>query len=59
MLQVHSFDLVANNEHVQACNIRDVPLRDGQIDVVVMCLSLMGTDMGQFVLEANRILKLQ
>ncbi|OQR73092.1 ribosomal RNA-processing protein 8-like [Tropilaelaps mercedesae] len=55
--KVHSFDFVSVNEHVTACNIKDVPLEDGSVDVTVMCLSLMGTDMGQFVLEANRILK--
>ncbi|KAJ2311034.1 25S rRNA (adenine645-N1)-methyltransferase [Coemansia sp. RSA 2702] len=54
---VHSFDLVAHNEHVTACNIANVPLDAGSVDVAVFCLALMGTDFMQFIREANRILR--
>ncbi len=41
---VHSFDLVAANERVQACDMADVPLADRSVDVAVFCLALMGTN---------------
>lgn len=56
-LSVHSFDLVAANERVTACDIARTPLADGAVDVVVFCLSLMGTNYGEFVVEARRILR--
>ncbi|VDN18687.1 unnamed protein product [Gongylonema pulchrum] len=40
---VHSFDLV--------------PLESGSVDIVVFCLSLMGTDLHEYFREANRLLK--
>jgi len=54
---VHSFDLVAANERVTACNMENVPLNDASIDVAVFCLSLMGTDFWQYIQEAWRVLK--
>lgn len=54
---VHSFDLVAVNERVTACNIADVPLSDASLDVAVFCLSLMGTDWLDFLREARRCLR--
>ncbi|CAD5220010.1 unnamed protein product [Bursaphelenchus okinawaensis] len=56
-LDVRSFDLVAANEHVTECDITKTPLKDGEVDVVVYCLSLMGTNLGDFIREANRVLK--
>lgn len=53
---VHSFDLVAVNDSVTACNIANVPLEDKSVDIVVFCLSLMGTDFTSFIKEAWRIL---
>lgn len=53
---VHSFDLVASNKNITACNIAHVPLEDKSVDVVVFCLSLMGTDFSDFIKEAWRIL---
>eukprot|EP00727_Mastigamoeba_balamuthi_P013141 m51a1_g845 putative ribosomal rna-processing protein 8 (465) ;mRNA; f:770929-772529 len=57
MHTVHSFDLVAANEFVTACNIADVPLETGTADVGVFCLSLMGTDFIKFLREGTRVLK--
>ncbi|KAF4741766.1 25S rRNA (adenine645-N1)-methyltransferase [Perkinsus olseni] len=54
---VHSFDLVARNDSVTACNMADVPLEDGALDVAVFCLALMGVDWPSFVKEAWRCLK--
>lgn len=55
--KVHSFDLIALNEHVTVCDISKLPLPSQTVDVAVFCLSLMGTNLNAFVLEANRILK--
>ena len=54
---VHSYDLVAANARVEACNIAQVPLADGAVDVAVFCLSLMGTDYVQFLVEGRRVLR--
>jgi len=55
--KVHSLDLVAQNEHVQACDMANVPLSNNSVDVVVFCLSLMGTNTLDFLKEAQRVLK--
>ncbi|KAI9091722.1 methyltransferase-domain-containing protein [Phlyctochytrium arcticum] len=54
---VHSFDLVKRSEEVTACDIRKVPLKAATVDVVIFCLSLMGTNFLEFLQEAHRILK--
>ncbi|XP_069059743.1 ribosomal RNA-processing protein 8 isoform X1 [Pleurodeles waltl] len=54
---VHSFDLVALNEHVTVCDMAKVPLADESVDIAVFCLALMGTNLQDFFAEANRILK--
>ncbi|KAF9360225.1 25S rRNA (adenine645-N1)-methyltransferase [Mortierella sp. AD094] len=54
---VLSFDLVAKNERVTACDIAHLPLQDGSVDVAIFCLSLMGTDFLKFLKEAHRVLK--
>mmetsp|Transcript_60321 Transcript_60321/g.143700 ORF Transcript_60321/g.143700 Transcript_60321/m.143700 type:complete len:378 (-) Transcript_60321:77-1210(-) len=56
-LKVHSFDIAALNEHVVPCNLANVPMQDGSLDVVVFCLALMGTDWPAFLREAYRCLK--
>lgn len=54
---VHSFDLVACNSFVTACDMAHVPLPNASVDVCVFCLSLMGTNITDFVKEARRVLK--
>lgn len=54
---VHSFDLVAHNDHVTACDIAHVPLADNCVDVAVFCLALMGTNYIDYVKEAHRVLR--
>ena len=54
---VHSFDLVANNPRVTACDIARVPLAGGTLDVAIFCLALMGTNYVDFLREAHRLLK--
>eukprot|EP00529_Nitzschia_sp_RCC80_P027873 CAMPEP_0113479712 /NCGR_PEP_ID=MMETSP0014_2-20120614/21473_1 /TAXON_ID=2857 /ORGANISM="Nitzschia sp." /LENGTH=250 /DNA_ID=CAMNT_0000373063 /DNA_START=147 /DNA_END=896 /DNA_ORIENTATION=- /assembly_acc=CAM_ASM_000159 len=39
---VHSFDLVAKNKLITACDMANVPLNSKSVDVCVFCLALMG-----------------
>ncbi|XP_060525536.1 uncharacterized protein LOC132701532 isoform X2 [Cylas formicarius] len=54
---VHSFDLVAVNKFVTPCNMAHVPLENYSMDVAVFCLSLMGINLSDYLIEANRVLK--
>jgi ribosomal RNA-processing protein 8 len=54
---VHSFDLVSPNKLVTACDMANVPLKNKSVDVCVFCLSLMGTNLADFIREAHRVLK--
>lgn len=54
---VHSFDLVAASDLVTVCNMAHTPLQANSVDVAVFCLSLMGTNLSDFIKEANRVLK--
>lgn len=56
---IHSFDLVALNEYIQVCDIAHTPLKPNSVDIVVFCLSLMGTNLTDFIHEAHRILRLR
>ncbi|OEH79048.1 methyltransferase domain-containing protein [Cyclospora cayetanensis] len=55
--QFYSFDLVAGNERITACDVSSVPLPNGHLDVAIFCLSLMGKDWPSFLKEAHRVLK--
>eukprot|EP01035_Chromulina_nebulosa_P018027 gene18027-23668_t len=57
--KVHSFDLVSTKPSVLACDIAHTPLKDNTVDIVVFCLSLMGTNISDFLKEAHRILRLK
>lgn len=54
--QVHSFDLVASNDRVTVSDMSNVPLGNSSVNVVIFCLSLMGTNLSDFIHEAYRIL---
>jgi SAM-dependent methyltransferase len=55
--RVLSFDHVAINERVTACDMAHTPLEDGSLDVVVFSLSLMGSNWREYLAEAHRVLK--
>ena len=55
---VHSFDLVANgNPLITPCDMANVPLENGVVDIAVFCLALMGTNIADFIRESHRVLK--
>ncbi|XP_063982355.1 uncharacterized protein LOC135165204 [Diachasmimorpha longicaudata] len=55
--KVHSIDFVALNDRVTACDMAHTPLLIAGANVVVFCLSLMGTNLNDYLREANRVLK--
>ncbi len=55
--QVHSFDHIAINANVQACDIAHTPLPDATLDVAIFSLSLMGLNYADYLQEAHRTLK--
>jgi ribosomal RNA-processing protein 8 len=56
--KVHAFDYVAKEgEDVTACDMSNVPLDDNEVDAVVFCLSLMGSNHVDYLKEGYRILK--
>ncbi len=55
---VHSFNHVALNDDVVACDMAHVPLDDETLDVAIFSLSLMGTNFTDYLQEAYRTLKL-
>lgn len=55
--KVHSYDLVAMNPLVVACDMAHLPLEASFADIVVFCLSLMGSNLIDYIKEARRVLK--
>ncbi|KMQ98106.1 ribosomal rna-processing protein 8-like protein [Lasius niger] len=55
--KVHSFDFIALNDRVKACDMAHTPLLMNSVQVVVFCLSLMGSNLTDYIIEANRVLK--
>ena len=56
-LKIHSYDLFSPNSHVTVADISKLPLRDGEADIALFCLSLMGTNWIDFIEESWRILR--
>jgi SAM-dependent methyltransferase len=48
---------MAANERITVADSAHVPLADSSVDVAVFCLSLMGTNYFDFVMEARRVLR--
>jgi ubiquinone/menaquinone biosynthesis C-methylase UbiE len=55
---VYSFDHIAINNNVIACDMAQVPLDDETLDVAIFSLSLMGSNFTDYLREAYRTLKL-
>jgi ribosomal RNA-processing protein 8 len=56
-LEIHSFDLCALNSFVTSCDMSHTPLEEESIDICIFCLSLMGSNLHQFLIEAHRVMK--
>jgi superfamily II DNA or RNA helicase/SAM-dependent methyltransferase len=56
--KVYSFDHIAINQDVIACDMVHVPLDNLSLDAAVFSLSLMGTNFLDYLKEAHRCLKL-
>lgn len=54
--KVFSLDLVAVNDSIIACDMANTPLKSESVNIAVFCLSLMGTNLKDFIAEANRVL---
>jgi ribosomal RNA-processing protein 8 len=55
--KVYSFDLVKINEHIIQSDLKNLPLEDNFVDIAIFCLSLMGSNFIEFIVEARRVLK--
>jgi hypothetical protein len=55
--KVYAFDHIAIDDSVIACDIKNVPLDDNTLDVVVFSLALMGNNYEDYIKEAKRTLK--
>ena len=55
---VYSFDHIAASDDVTECDIAHLPLDDEALDVAIFSLSLMGSNIVDYLREANRTLKL-
>ncbi|CAL2042095.1 unnamed protein product [Caenorhabditis brenneri] len=55
--KIRSFDLVAVNDRVEACDMSKLPAEEASADIVIFCLSLMGTNLYDFIKEARRVLR--
>ena len=55
---VHSFDHVAMEEFVTECDFSKTPLNDESLDVAIYSLSMMGSNINEYLHEAHRVLKL-
>ncbi|PAV56816.1 hypothetical protein WR25_09635 [Diploscapter pachys] len=56
--QISSFDLVSQNERVTACDMAHLPVESDSADIAIFCLSLMGTNLHEYIREAHRTLKM-
>jgi superfamily II DNA or RNA helicase len=54
--RVYSFDHIAINNKVIACDMKKVPISDEDLDVAIFSLSLMGKNWKDYILESKRCL---
>lgn len=60
-LKIHSFDLAKgdgpNKDLITAADVTRLPLREGEVDVAICCLSLMGTNWVDVVEDCGRVVR--
>lgn len=54
---IFSYDLVSTKHFIIQCDIKKLPVDNHFFDICVFCLSLMGVNFIDFIVEANRVLK--
>ena len=54
---VNSFDHIAVNDDVIKCDMINTPLDDESLDIAIFSLSLMGSNIREYILEAYRTLR--
>lgn len=54
--RVQSFDHVSVDSRVTSCDVKSVPVKNGELGIVVFCLSLMGKNWPDYLKEASRCL---
>ena len=52
-----NYDHVACNETVTVCDISNMPLEDGSVDVCILSLAMWGSNCAEYVREAYRVLE--
>ena len=56
--KIYSYDLVSMNKYVTVADMKNLPLKNKFCDIGIFCLSLMNKNFIPFVVESNRILKI-
>ena len=56
--KIYSYDLVSMNKYVTVADMQNLPLKNKFCDIGIFCLSLMNKNFIPFVVESNRILKI-
>ena len=56
--KVYSYDLVSMNKYVTVADMKNLPLKNNFCDIGIFCLSLMNKNFIPFIVESNRILKI-
>ena len=56
--KVYNFDHVAIDDSVIACDMSNIPLEDKILDLAIFSLSLMGSNLDEYLKEAHRLLKI-
>ena len=54
--RIFSYDHYAIDERVTSCDMKSVPLPSKSLEIIVFCLSLMGTNWQDYIKEARRCL---
>jgi hypothetical protein len=56
--QFINYDHISSDNSVISCDISNVPLEDGNADMVILSLAMWGSNCKSYIAEANRILDL-
>lgn len=54
--EFYNYDHESCNEYVRRADISELPLKDGDIDIAIMSLCMMGSNCKDYIKECNRVL---